>query len=106
MLILKAAGKPVDRVSPQVVAATWHIHPLRQMLIVTAGCGRVQLDGAPVLEIRPGDTVWIAPDERHWHGAAPGTAMTHIAIQEMLDGSSVTWSDHVTDEEYGVTACG
>ncbi|SFM17799.1 Cupin domain protein [Desulfomicrobium norvegicum] len=84
----------------------WHAHPLGQMLIVTAGCGRVQLDGAPVQEIRPGDTVWIAPDERHWHGAAPRTAMTHIAIQEMLDGSSVAWSDHVTDEEYGATPCG
>ena len=83
----------------------WHRHPLGQTLIVTAGCGRVQLEGGPVQEIRPGDAVWIAPDERHWHGAAPSTAMTHIAIQEMLDGSSVTWSDHVTDEEYCVTAC-
>ncbi len=83
----------------------WHTHPLGQTLIVTAGCGCVQLDGGPVREIRPGDTVWIAPDERHWHGAAPATTMTHIAIQEMLDGSNVTWSDHVTDEEYGVSPC-
>lgn len=79
----------------------WHTHPLGQTLIVTAGCGRVRLDGGPVQDIRSGDVVWIAPGERHWHGATPATAMTHIAIQEQLDGSSVTWSDHVTDEEYG-----
>lgn len=79
----------------------WHTHPLGQTLIVTSGCGRVQLEGGPVQEIRPGDVVWIAPGERHWHGAAPSTAMTHIAIQEMLDGKAVTWLEHVSDEQYG-----
>ena len=79
----------------------WHTHPLGQTLIVTSGCGREQLEGGPVQEIRPGDVVWIAPGERHWHGAAPSTAMTHIAIQEMLDGKAVTWLEHVSDEQYG-----
>jgi uncharacterized protein (DUF1810 family)/quercetin dioxygenase-like cupin family protein len=69
----------------------WHTHPLGQTLIVTAGCGRVQREGRPVEEIRPGDVVWIAPGEKHWHGAAPTTAMTHIAIQEKLDGRAVDW---------------
>lgn len=78
----------------------WHTHPLGQTLIVTAGCGRVQREGCPVEEIHPGDVVWIAPGERHWHGAASTTAMAHIAIQEALDGSPVTWLTHVTDEEY------
>ena len=79
----------------------WHTHPLGQTLIVTAGLGRVQKDGGPVEEIRPGDVVWFAPNERHWHGAGPDTAMTHIAIQEAdADGSSVTWEAHVTDAEY------
>lgn len=79
----------------------WHTHPLGQTLIVTSGCGRVQRDGGPIEEIRPGDVVWFAPGEKHWHGAAPSTAMTHIAIQERLDGSAVTWMEHVTDAEYG-----
>ena len=79
----------------------WHTHPLGQTLIVTAGCGRVQLEGGAVQDIRPGDVVWIAPGERHWHGAGPQTAMSHIAIQERLEGSAVTWAEHVTDEEYG-----
>jgi quercetin dioxygenase-like cupin family protein len=79
----------------------WHTHPLGQTLIVTAGCGRVQLEGEPVREIRPGDVVWIAPGERHWHGAGPETAMSHIAIQERLQDSAVTWMEHVTDAEYG-----
>ena len=79
----------------------WHTHPLGQTLIVTAGCGRVQLEGEPVQEIRPGDVVWIAPGERHWHGAGPQTAMSHIAVQERLEGSAVTWMEHVTDEQYG-----
>ncbi|HYP64424.1 MAG TPA: cupin domain-containing protein [Acidocella sp.] len=82
----------------------WHTHPLGQTLIVTAGCGRVQLEGGPVQIIRPGDVVWIAPHERHWHGAAPTTAMTHIAIQEQLHGSAVTWLEHVTDAEYEAAA--
>lgn len=79
----------------------WHTHPLGQTLIVTQGCGRAQRDGGPIEEIRPGDVIWFAPGERHWHGAGPMTAMTHIAIQEALDGSTVTWERHVTDAEYG-----
>jgi len=78
----------------------WHTHPLGQTLIVTAGCGRVQRDGGPVEEIRPGDVVWFPPGEKHWHGASPDTAMTHIAIQETLDGSSVEWMEKVSDEQY------
>ncbi|MCL4067906.1 cupin domain-containing protein [Pseudomonas sp. GX19020] len=80
----------------------WHTHPLGQTLIVTAGLGRVQRDGGPVEEIRPGDVVWFAPDERHWHGAGPTTAMTHIALQEVKDGKVVDWLEHVSDAEYGV----
>ena len=80
----------------------WHTHPLGQTLIVTSGCGRVQREGGPIEEIRAGDVVWFAPDERHWHGAAPTTAMTHIAIQEQLDGKVVTWMEHVTDTQYQV----
>jgi len=78
----------------------WHTHPLGQTLIVTAGSGRVRRWGGPVEEIRPGDVVWIPPNEKHWHGAAPATAMTHIAIQEALDGQVVTWMEQVTDEQY------
>jgi quercetin dioxygenase-like cupin family protein len=79
----------------------WHTHPLGQTLIVTAGCGRVQRDGGSLEEIRAGDIVWFQPGERHWHGAAPTTGMTHIAIAEMLDGKVVEWMEHVTDEQYG-----
>jgi quercetin dioxygenase-like cupin family protein len=78
----------------------WHTHPLGQTLIVTFGCGRVQREGSPIEEIRPGDVVWIAPGEKHWHGAAPTTAMTHIAIQERLDGKAVDWMEHVSDSQY------
>jgi len=78
----------------------WHTHPLGQTLIVTAGCGRVRRWGGAIEEIRPGDVVWIAPGEKHWHGAAPGTAMTHIAMQEKLDGKAVEWLEKVTDEQY------
>ncbi|ANL47097.1 cupin 2 domain-containing protein [Rhizobium phaseoli] len=78
----------------------WHTHPLGQTLIVTAGCGRVQRQDGPIEEIRPGDVVRFAPGERHWHGASPTTAMTHIAIQEQLDGKAVDWMEHVTDTEY------
>jgi quercetin dioxygenase-like cupin family protein len=78
----------------------WHTHPLGQTLIVTAGCGRAQRWGGPIEEIRPGDVVWIPPGEKHWHGAAPTTAMTHIAIQEQLDGRVVEWLEHVSDEQY------
>ena len=78
----------------------WHTHPLGQTLVVTAGCGRVQRDGGTVEEIRPGDVVWIAPGEKHWHGAAPATAMTHIAIHERQGGKAVDWLEHVSDEQY------
>ena len=78
----------------------WHSHPLGQTLIVTAGVGLVQRDGGPVEEIRPGDVVWFPPGEKHWHGASPTTAMTHIAIQESLDGKVGDWMEHVTDAEY------
>ena len=78
----------------------WHIHPLGQTLIVTAGCGRVQRAGGPIEEIRPGDIVWFSPGEKHWHGAAPATAMTHIAIAELLDGKAVDWLEKVSHEEY------
>ena len=78
----------------------WHTHPLGQVLIVTAGCGRAQRWGGPVEEIRPGDVVWFPPGEKHWHGAAPATAMTHIAIQEALDGKVVEWLEKVSDEQY------
>ena len=78
----------------------WHTHPLGQILIVTAGCGRVQRWGGASEEIRPGDVVWIPPGEKHWHGAAATTAMTHVAIQEQLDGSAVDWMEHVTNEQY------
>jgi len=79
----------------------WHTHPLGQRLIVTAGCGRVQREGGPVEEIRPGDVVSFAPNEKHWHGAAPTTAVTHIAIQEALDGKAVDWMEKVSDQQYG-----
>lgn len=78
----------------------WHTHPLGQTLIVVSGSGRVQFSGGPVEEIRPGDVVWFPPGEKHWHGAGPTTAMTHIAIQEALDGKVVEWMEHVTDEQY------
>ncbi len=78
----------------------WHTHPLGQTLMVTAGCGWAQREGGPVEEIRPGDVVWFAPGEKHWHGAKPTTAMTHIAIQEALDGNVVEWMEKVSDEEY------
>ena len=79
----------------------WHTHPLGQTLIVTSGCGRVQREGAPIEEIRPGDVVWFSPGEKHWHGAGPTTTMTHIAIAEQLDGKVVEWMEKVTDEQYG-----
>ena len=78
----------------------WHTHPLGQTLIITFGCGWVQRWGGPIEEVRPSDVVWFAPGEKHWHGATPATAMTHIAIQEALDGKRVDWLDHVTDEQY------
>jgi quercetin dioxygenase-like cupin family protein len=78
----------------------WHTHPLGQTLIVLAGCGWVQREGGPVEEIHPGDVVWFSPDEKHWHGAAATTAMTHIAIQENLEGKVVEWMEKVTEEQY------
>ncbi|MGV1838339.1 (R)-mandelonitrile lyase [Rhizobium rhizogenes] len=78
----------------------WHTHPLGQTLIVTAGFGRVQREGGPIEEIRPGDIVWFPPGEKHWHGASPTTAMTHIAVQEHVDGKVVDWLEHVTDGQY------
>jgi quercetin dioxygenase-like cupin family protein len=78
----------------------WHTHPLGQTLVVTTGCGLAQRWGGPVEEIRPGDVVWFPPGEKHWHGAAPTTAMTHIAIQETLDGKVVEWMEKVSDEQY------
>jgi quercetin dioxygenase-like cupin family protein len=78
----------------------WHTHPLGQTLIVTAGCGWAQLEGGPVEEIRPGDVIWFAPGEKHWHGATATTGMTHIAIQEKLNGSPVDWLEKVSDEQY------
>jgi len=80
----------------------WHTHPLGQTLHVIAGCGRVQTFGGPVREIRAGDTVWIPPGEKHWHGAGPTTRMVHIALQEALDGKHVEWLEHVSDEQYAV----
>jgi len=81
----------------------WHTHPLGQTLIVTAGCGRAQRWGGPIEAIRPGDVVWIPPGEKHWHGAAATTAVTHTAIQEQLDGRAVDWMEHVSDEQYRAT---
>jgi len=78
----------------------WHTHPLGQTLIVTAGSGRVQREGGPIEEIRPGDVVWFPPGEKHWHGATPTTAMTHIAIQEVPNGKAVDWMEKVSDEQY------
>jgi quercetin dioxygenase-like cupin family protein len=78
----------------------WHTHPLGQTLIVTAGRGLPQREGGPVEELLPGDVVWFLPGEKHWHGAGPTTAMTHIAIQEQLNGKPVDWLEHVSDEQY------
>ncbi len=78
----------------------WHTHPLGQTLIVTAGCGWAQREGGPVEEIHPGDVVWFAPNEKHWHGATSSTAMTHIAVQERKDGKMVDSMEHVSDKQY------
>jgi len=78
----------------------WHTHPAGQTLIVVSGYGRVQREGGPVEEIRPGDVVWFPPGEKHWHGASPAMAMTHIAIQEKLNGSSVEWLEQVSEQQY------
>ncbi len=81
----------------------WHTHPLGQTLIVTAGCGLVQRWGGPIEEIRPGDVIWFAPGEKHWHGATATTAVTHIAIQEQLNGKTVDWMEQVSEEQYQST---
>jgi quercetin dioxygenase-like cupin family protein len=78
----------------------WHTHPLGQTLIVTSGCGWTQRLGGPVEEIKPGDVVWISPGEKHWHGATPTAAMTHIAIHERLDGKAVDWMEQVSEQQY------
>jgi quercetin dioxygenase-like cupin family protein len=80
----------------------WHTHPLGQTLVVTSGLGWAQREGGHIEEIRPGDVVWFAPNEKHWHGATTTSAITHIAIQEVSDGKAVEWMEHVTDEQYGV----
>ncbi len=94
----RAAGNSVT-FEPSARTA-WHTHPLGQILIITAGLGRAQRLGGPIEEIRPGDVLYFVPGEKHWHGAAPTTAMTHIAIQEQLDGKAADWMEKVTDEEY------
>jgi quercetin dioxygenase-like cupin family protein len=92
-----------SRVSFEPGARThWHTHPLGQTLYVISGVGRFQTKGGPVRELRPGDVVWIPPGEKHWHGGSPTNAMTHVAMQESLDGNHVTWMEPVTDEEYAV----
>src|ERR687898_3444983 len=91
------------RVSFEQGARTaWHTHPLGQTLHVLSGIGRVQAWGGPVREIRPGDTVWIPPGEKHWHGAAPTIGMVHLALHEQIDGVHVSWLEHVSDDEYAV----
>jgi len=82
--------------------SAWHTHPLGQTLVVTAGCGWTQCEGGPITEIRVGDVIWCPPGHKHWHGASPTTAMTHLAIQEALDGVAVVWLEKVTDEQYAV----
>jgi quercetin dioxygenase-like cupin family protein len=90
-----------NSVSFQAGARTaWHTHPLGQTLYVIAGLGRIQAKGGPIRELRPGDVVWIPPGEKHWHGASPTNGMTHLAMQEALDGNAVTWMEKVTDDEY------
>ncbi|CAJ0816303.1 (R)-mandelonitrile lyase [Ralstonia flaminis] len=102
---LFAANAPARAVGVSVTfepgaRTAWHVHPLGQTLVVTAGSGLVQREGGPIETICPGDVVWIPPGERHWHGAAATTAMTHIAIQEELDGSTADFMEHVSDEQY------
>ena len=84
----------------QMCRTAWHTHPLGQALVITAGVGRVQVQGGPIQEVRPGDTVWFPPYVKHWHGAAPGVAMTHISVAEEEDGNNVEWLEKVTEEQY------
>ncbi|HUO00866.1 MAG TPA: cupin domain-containing protein [Bradyrhizobium sp.] len=96
-----------SRVSFEPGARTaWHTHPLGQTLYVISGIGRVQAEGGPIREIRPGDVVWIPPGEKHWHGASPTNGMTHIAMQEALDGVYSSWMEHVTDAQYSAKVGG
>jgi quercetin dioxygenase-like cupin family protein len=81
--------------------SAWHTHPMGQVLVVTAGVGRVRRWGGPVEEIRPGDVIWTPPGVKHWHGAAPGVAMSHLALQETANGKNVDWMEKVSDEQYG-----
>lgn len=105
-------AEPPARVSVALVTfepgarTAWHTHPLGQTLIVVSGVGRAQRAGGPVEEIRPGDVVWFPPNQKHWHGAAPDVAMSHIAIQERLEGRTVDWLEKVTDAEYAGRAPG
>lgn len=97
----------VNRVSFEPGARTnWHTHPLGQTLYVILGVGRFQTKGGPVIEIKAGDAIWIPPGEKHWHGGAPTTGMTHLAIQEALDGNTANWMEPVTDAEYGAKVGG
>ena len=129
MDIYKAASRPTNEANPEYFSGTvwneaivtapdpariralrvhfapggrtaWHTHPLGQTLYVVSGVGRVQKLGEPIREILPGDTVWIAPEEKHWHGAAPDHAMVHIAFQEALDGKHIEWMEKVSEEDY------
>ncbi|HEY1660867.1 MAG TPA: cupin domain-containing protein [Verrucomicrobiae bacterium] len=102
---LNSAPAPARAVAASVTfepgaRTAWHTHPLGQTLIVISGCGRAQCWGGPIEEIRPGDVIWFSPGEKHWHGAAPTTAMTHIAIQEQLEGKAVDWMEKVSDGQY------
>ena len=102
---LIATEAPARLVSPRVsfepgARTAWHTHPLGQTLYVMSGVGLVQTKGEPIREIRPGDVVWIPPNEKHWHGGSPTNGMVHIAMQESLDGNFATWMEQVTDEEY------
>src|SRR6266536_2817424 len=94
----RAAGASVT--FEPAARTAWHTHPLGQTLIVTSGCGWAQREGGPIEEIRPGDVVWFPPGLKHWHGASPTTAMTHLAIQEALDGKVVDWMEKVSDQQY------
>ena len=85
---------------PPGARSAWHTHPLGQTLIVTAGSGWAQREGGPIEEIHPGDVIWFAPGEKHWHGGSPANSMTHLAMQESLDGNYATWMEQVTDAEY------
>ncbi len=109
ILYLFPANTPSKATGGQVTfdagsRTAWHAHPVGQTLIVTSGTGRVQFWGGPIQEIKPGDVVWIPPGQKHWHGASPINPMTHISVQEQLEGQTAQWFEKVTDEQYGVVA--